>query len=83
MNIIINGKKQDLDCSLTLQVFIEQIYSNPNHIIAEVNEDVIKREKWENYTLKNGDQIELVTFMGGGQTQHLRPSIWHLELHKN
>lgn len=66
MEITINGKKQGLDCPRTLQVFIEQTRLNPNRIIAEVNEKIIKREKWGNYTLKNGDQIELITFVGGG-----------------
>jgi sulfur carrier protein len=66
MNIIVNGKSQELDSSPILQHYIEQACPNPKRVIAEVNESIVKRAHWSDFTLKSGDKLELVTFVGGG-----------------
>ena len=34
--------------------------------VVECNEEIIHKEDYENYMLKDGDIIEIVQFMGGG-----------------
>ena len=66
MEIIVNGKKQTVDNNATLRSCIEKLCAQPERVIAEVNEQIVKREEWKNLSLREGDHIELVTFVGGG-----------------
>ena len=66
MDITVNGKSQEINNSITLQSYVEQVCPDRQRVIAEINEKIIKRENWKNYTLKNNDCVELVTFVGGG-----------------
>lgn len=61
-----NGKTTQLDHSSTLQALIDHFCQNPKHVIAEINEKIVKRNAWSDHPLKNGDRIELVTLVGGG-----------------
>ena len=66
MIIILNGQKKQVSDVITLQKLIDSLDRNPAHIIAEVNEAIIKSAFWESTPLKKGDHVELVTFVGGG-----------------
>ncbi len=66
MIIILNGQKKQVSDMITLQKLIDSLDRNSAHIIAEVNEAIIKSAFWESTPLKKGDRVELVTFVGGG-----------------
>jgi len=66
MNIIINGKTIAINAETTLSSLIQKKCPNPQRVISEVNERIIKRHDWDTHALKDGDQIELITFVGGG-----------------
>ena len=66
MIITLNGQEKQIEENSSLTQLIESISKDPNHIIAEVNEDIIKSNLWHSTILKDGDCIELVTFVGGG-----------------
>jgi len=66
MHILVNGKKKTLAPACLLSELIK-LYSRKNpHVIAEVNGAIIKSDRWPETGLKNGDRVELVTFVGGG-----------------
>jgi sulfur carrier protein len=66
MKITVNGHIKDLSGPMTLSALILSICPEPKHVIAEVNETIIKAPAWETTPLKDGDHVELVTFVGGG-----------------
>lgn len=66
MKLIINGQKRAYDNVRSLQDLISQISQKPEHVIAELNEKIVKRDNWTETDIKDGDTIELVTFVGGG-----------------
>ena len=66
MNIILNGKPKKLLPALNLKLIVEQFCKNKTPVIAELNGEIIKTPQWEEITLKEGDAIELVSFVGGG-----------------
>ena len=66
MTITLNGKNHTLNEPITLKVLIHTRCQNPQCVIAEVNEQIIKREQWENTNISQNDSIELITFVGGG-----------------
>ena len=66
MKIIVNGQARDLPPGETLNILVKRFCKEPAHVIAEVNGAIIDREIWEKASLRDGDKLELVTFVGGG-----------------
>lgn len=66
MKIILNGQEREISESSTLKNTIEQFCRDRKHVIAELNGQIVKSQTWDTQTLKNGDALELVNFVGGG-----------------
>jgi len=65
MQINLNGEKVESERQ-TLMEFILEKGLDPTSLIAEVNFKVIRQEIWKEITIKEGDNIELLSFVGGG-----------------
>lgn len=67
MRIQINGEQREFPSqSLTIQKLIEILSLPPQRIAVEVNKTIVRRSDWDLTDLKEGDQIEIVHFVGGG-----------------
>ncbi|MFO7913276.1 MAG: sulfur carrier protein ThiS [Desulfotignum sp.] len=65
MKIRLNGKT--IECrSARLMELVLEMGLVPSSVVAEVNLAVVAQEKWESTRIKNGDEIELLSFVGGG-----------------
>lgn len=65
MNILINGKVQDIANALTLADLIAQMQPEPPFAVA-VNTVFVPKSAYENTQLKDGDQVEIVRPVAGG-----------------
>ncbi len=65
MKIDLNGKKVK-SVSKTLMDLVIEKGLDPNSLIAEVNFEVIRQDTWKDVSIKDGDNIELLSFVGGG-----------------
>lgn len=66
MNITLNGKPKEFPDPLGLKPLVEQFCKDKSPVIAELNGEIIKLPQWEETALKEGDVVELVSFVGGG-----------------
>lgn len=66
MQITLNGKVKNFEETLSLKSIILQFCRDTEHVIAEVNGQIVKSQKWNEQSIKNGDKIELINFVGGG-----------------
>ena len=66
MQITINGRQKEFPDSANLSHVIEQFCRDTKHVIAEVNGQIIKSPKWSEQTIRPGDRVELINFVGGG-----------------
>lgn len=66
MCLTINGKEQAFDDPLTLAQLIEQLGMKGDRVAAELNREIVSRARWSQTALKDGDQLEIVHFVGGG-----------------
>ena len=66
MLIQLNGTQKELTRASTLEGIITTFTKNPEHVIAEVNGHITKKASWAKTQVKDGDVIELVSFVGGG-----------------
>ena len=66
MKIMVNGKSREYDNSQSLKDVITSVCQDSSKVIAEVNGTIVKSPQWPETTIKDGDSIELVSFVGGG-----------------
>ena len=66
MKITINGRSKEFTDPANLKTVIEQFCRDTEHIIAEVNGQIVKSQQWAEQAIKNGDTVELINFVGGG-----------------
>lgn len=67
MKIFVNGKEKKISEKISsLNEFINIILKNDKGKIIELNGKVIKKGDRKSISLKDGDRIELIQFMGGG-----------------
>ena len=69
MKIKVNGeeKKIELDQdNVLLSTVLNAMGYKPNTIVVELNNLIINSMKWEEVKLKDGDNLEIVSIVGGG-----------------
>ncbi|MDD7185125.1 MAG: sulfur carrier protein ThiS [Oscillospiraceae bacterium] len=64
--IKINGKNTPEALGESLSAYLEKAGYNPKIIAVEVNYNIISKSEYENYIISEDDEIEIVSFMGGG-----------------
>lgn len=67
MKIIANGKDVLLEKEVTVKELLEiQKVEMPDYVTVQINDEFIAREDFETLTVKDGDAVEFLYFMGGG-----------------
>ena len=64
--IIVNGKEINLTEDTTVAEYLEQNQYQVKRIAVELNGDILPKYSYSDTTLKDGDRLEVVTFVGGG-----------------
>jgi thiamine biosynthesis protein ThiS len=66
MTLVVNGKAVELPDGSTVSGLLGQLEIDVARVAVERNQDVVPRRTWDSVSLRDGDQIEIVTFVGGG-----------------
>ena len=66
MKISLNGEPHELAGPLTLTALLAQLNIDPRRVAVEHNLTVVKRANYDSTHIADGDQIEIVNFVGGG-----------------
>ena len=64
--LVVNGVKQMVSDGTTVTHLLETLNIVPERVVVELNLTILKRAEHANTTLKEGDQVEIVHFVGGG-----------------
>jgi thiamine biosynthesis protein ThiS len=65
MNLIINGENQ-VSLADTLSALVDQLGMKSDRVAIELNREIVPRDRWAQTRLADGDQLEIVHFVGGG-----------------
>ncbi len=65
MLVKVNGDEKDLPEGTTLRALVESFKLTPEKVAIELNRRLVRGEKYD-AALKDGDEVEIVTFVGGG-----------------
>ena len=66
MLVTLNGKSRELSDDSTIQDVVKSLGLQEKQVAVEHNQSILKREKWNQTAVAEGDQLEIVHFVGGG-----------------
>lgn len=64
--ITVNGKQIQLASEMSVADYLEQNNYQIKRIAVELNEEILPKYSYSDTMLKDGDRLEIVTFVGGG-----------------
>ena len=68
MTKTVAGNKKEVADNLTVaQLIIDENVETPEYVTVTINDEFVKSGTFEETTLKDGDVVEFLYFMGGGQ----------------
>ena len=66
MTITLNGDPFELDAPMNVTQLLEHLEIDSRRVAVEHNLTVLKRAAFDSTMVREGDQIEIVNFVGGG-----------------
>jgi sulfur carrier protein len=65
MKLKVNGEERDAAEGTTIRSLVAEFKLVPEKVAIELNRRLVRADKYDN-ALQSGDEVEIVTFVGGG-----------------
>jgi sulfur carrier protein len=66
LRITLNGDPFELEQPLTVTDLLGRLAIDPRRVAVEHNLTIIKRQRFSEIVVQDGDTVEIVNFVGGG-----------------
>lgn len=66
IGLVVNGEHRRVPAPATLAGLIAHLGLDPRMVVAELNRRIVRRTELEATPVHDGDEVELVHFVGGG-----------------
>ncbi|HYB95174.1 MAG TPA: sulfur carrier protein ThiS [Vicinamibacterales bacterium] len=66
MTIKLNGDPRELQGPLSVSALLEQLEIDARRVAVELNTAVVKKAAYQSSVIRDGDEVEIVNFVGGG-----------------
>ena len=66
MQIKLNGERKEVPDQITVLGLLEHLQIRHQRVAVELNEMIVKKDRYSQTAISEGDAIEVVSFMGGG-----------------
>jgi thiamine biosynthesis protein ThiS len=66
MQVFINGESREFPAALTVAGLVAQLGVNTRQAAIERNREIVPKSQYDETTLQDGDEVEIVGFIGGG-----------------
>ena len=66
MQVTINSLTETFDGEATVADLLALRKLEPTRVAVEINEELVPRKTFDETMIRDGDRIEIVTFVGGG-----------------
>jgi thiamine biosynthesis protein ThiS len=66
MRLKINGDEKEVTAVSTLADLVASLAMKADRVAVELNREIVPRSNWEATALRDGDELEIVHFVGGG-----------------
>jgi len=69
MKIEVNSVQKEVAHGTSIDKLLTQLNIVPERVAVEVNLSVIDKNQFEQLFLKEGDRVEIINFVGGGESR--------------
>jgi sulfur carrier protein len=66
VKIVLNGQAKQLPAPLTVAQLLATLQMPQRGVAVEINQQIVPRSLHEQHLLRDGDQLEIVSLVGGG-----------------
>jgi thiamine biosynthesis protein ThiS len=66
LRVEVNGRERDVPDGRTVGGLLEDLDLDGRLVVVELNRQIIRRTEIEAVSLRDGDRVEIVHFVGGG-----------------
>ena len=66
MTIKLNGDAHELQGPVSVSALLEQLAIDARRVAVELNLTVVKKTAYDSSLISEGDEVEIVNFVGGG-----------------
>lgn len=73
MTIVLNGEHRRVDPGITVSGLLSSLGLRADHVAVECNKTLVPRAAHNGKALQDGDEVEVVTLVGGGAADDLAP----------
>jgi thiamine biosynthesis protein ThiS len=63
----VNGEEVRLAEGIHIAELLDRLGLKPERLAVEVNQRIVRRSDWTSTALGEGDKVEIVHFVGGGE----------------
>lgn len=71
MRIQVNGEGRTASADVTIADLLRELDIRPDRVAVEVNLEIVDRQEFDRRSLREGDCIEIISFIGGGGQEEL------------
>jgi thiamine biosynthesis protein ThiS len=66
LRIRLNGEPHEIAEPMTVSALLTRLEIDPRRVAVEHNLEVVKRARYDDTIVNEGDEVEIVNFVGGG-----------------
>ena len=66
IQLIVNGKAREVEAGRTILQFLDEHAVNPLLVAVEHNGEIVRRNRFGDVPLAEGDRLEIIHMVGGG-----------------
>lgn len=67
MTIVVNGNQTDIAEGTDISDLVSSLGLVAERVAVELNKRIVRRADWVSTRISEGDKVEIVHFVGGGQ----------------
>jgi thiamine biosynthesis protein ThiS len=69
ITVTVNGKPRELKSPLSVTAFLKALDINARQVAVALNGEVVPRSEWARVSVNEGDMVEVVRAVGGGDVR--------------
>jgi sulfur carrier protein len=66
VTIQLNGEPRGIHEQTTVSELLRELNIKPDRVAVELNFEIVERQAFETRSLREGDHLEILSFIGGG-----------------
>ena len=69
ITIVLNGNSKQVDSNSNITQLLETLDLGDKRLAVEINQQIVPRSEFDNFSLNEQDNVEIVQAIGGGSHQ--------------